>query len=202
LAATLGDAVQIREWQNYKLPTDEISIDNAILVTKAKRWPLMIDPQNQANTWIRKMEQKNGLEITTMSDVNLLRSIENCIRVGKPLLIEDVHEHIEPALEPVLQRATFKQGARTLIRLGDSDVDYDANFRFYMTSKMPNPHYLPEVCIKVTVINFTVVMSGLQDQLLGQVVAAEAPELEERKVKLLLRMAEDKKQLQDIESKI
>jgi hypothetical protein len=39
--------------------------------------------------------------------------------------------------------------------------------RFYMTSKMANPHYLPEVCIKVTVINFTVTISGLEDQLLG-----------------------------------
>ena len=38
--------------------------------------------------------------------------------------------------------------------------------RFYMTTKMANPHYLPEVCIKVTIINFTVVQSGLEDQLL------------------------------------
>ena len=59
-----------------------------------------------------------------------------------------------------------KQGGRLLIRLGDSDIDYDRNFRFYMTSKMANPHYLPEVCIKVTIINFTVTLSGLEDQLL------------------------------------
>ena len=35
-----------------------------------------------------------------------------------------------------------------------------------MTSKLTNPHYLPEVCIKVTIINFTVTKSGLEDQLL------------------------------------
>lgn len=38
--------------------------------------------------------------------------------------------------------------------------------RFYMTTKLANPHYLPEVCIKVTIINFTVTKSGLEDQLL------------------------------------
>ena len=42
------------------------------------------------------------------------------------------------------------------IRLGDANIDYDDNFRFFMTTKMPNPHYLPETCIKVTLINFTV----------------------------------------------
>lgn len=84
------------------------------------------------------------------------------------MLLEDLGEQIEPALEPVLQKAIFKQGSRTLIRLGDSDVDYDNNFRLYMTSKLPNPHYLPEVCIKVTMINFTVTMLGLEQQLLGK----------------------------------
>ena len=40
-------------------------------------------------------------------------------------------------------------------------------FKLFMTSKMPNPHYLPEVAIKTTIINFTVTMEGLEDQLLG-----------------------------------
>lgn len=61
----------------------------------------------------------------------------------------------------------FKQSGRLLIRLGDSDVDYDPNFRFYLTTKLANPHYLPEVCIQVTIVNFTVTPSGLEDQLLA-----------------------------------
>ena len=58
------------------------------------------------------------------------------------------------------------QGGRLLIRLGDSDVEYNKAFKFYMTTKLANPHYLPEVCIKVTIINFTVTKTGLEDQLL------------------------------------
>lgn len=54
-------------------------------------------------------------------------------------------ETLDPALEPVLLKQTFVDGGRTMIRLGDSDIDYDKNFRFYMTTKMANPHYLPEV---------------------------------------------------------
>lgn len=51
-------------------------------------------------------------------------------------------------------------------------MDYADSFKMYLTTKMPNPHYLPEVCIKVNIINFTVTMEGLEDQLLGQVSAS------------------------------
>ena len=121
------------------------------------------------------MEEKNSVMISTMRNSNLLRVLENCIRLGKPLLLEDLSEQMEPALEPVLQKAVFKIGSRVLIRLGDTDVDYDSNFKLYMTTKLPNPHYLPEVCIKVTIINFTVTMKGLESQLLGDVVRMERP---------------------------
>ena len=81
-------------------------------------------------------------------------------------------------------------------------MDYDPNFKFYITTKMSNPHYLPEVCIKVTIINFTVTMKGLEDQLLGEVVRKERPDLEEAKDRLVVSIANDKKQLKDLEDKI
>jgi dynein heavy chain len=52
---TLGDPVHIRNWSLSGLPTDPVSVDNAILAAKSSRWPLMIDPEGQANKWIKKM---------------------------------------------------------------------------------------------------------------------------------------------------
>ena len=199
---TMGDPVSVRTWNIAGLPTDSVSTDNAILVTRGKRWPLMIDPQEQAKKWIKNMESKAGIEVTRLTHPNMLRTLESCIRIGHPLLMEDIGEYLDPALEPVLQKAIFKLNGRTLIHLGDSDIDYDANFKLYLTTKMTNPHYLPEVCIKVTIINFTVTIAGLEDQLLGDVVKKEKPEIEKRKVTLLLSIAADKKQLSDIEEKI
>ena len=83
-------------------------------------------------------------------------------------------------------RPDDRQGNRTLIRIGDSDVDYADAFKMYLTTKMPNPHYLPEVCIKVNIINFTVTMDGLEDQLLGQVTTT-AGVRKERDLALLYR---------------
>eukprot|EP00873_Tetraselmis_striata_P045243 jgi/Tetstr1/465507/TSEL_010176.t1 len=202
LRATLASPVEVREWNIWGLPTDDVSVDNGILVTRGKRWPLMIDPQGQANAWVKAMEAKSGLRVIKLTDGQYLRTLENSIRIGNPVLVEDIGEALDPALEPVLLKQTFQSGGRTLIRLGDTDVDYDPNFKFYATTKLSNPHYLPEICIKVTIINFTVTMKGLEDQLLGDVVRKERPDLEEQKDRLVVSISNDKKQLNDLEDKI
>ena len=48
-------------WQLAGLPVDGFSIDNAIITSRSRRWPLMIDPQGQANKWIKNMEKDNKL---------------------------------------------------------------------------------------------------------------------------------------------
>ena len=65
--------------------------------------------------------------------------------------------------------------------------------RFYITTKLRNPHYLPETAVKVTLLNFMITTEGLEDQLLGIVVARERPELEEEKNALILQSAENKR---------
>jgi len=65
---TLGHPFLIRQWNSEGLPRDEFSTENAILVTKGRRWPLMIDPQEQANRWIRNKERENALKIIKLSD--------------------------------------------------------------------------------------------------------------------------------------
>ncbi|MCJ8749245.1 hypothetical protein PDJAM_G00174240 [Pangasius djambal] len=202
LIGILGDPYEIRQWNAEGLPRDNVSTENGILVTRGRRWPLMIDPQDQANRWIRTREAKNSLKVIKLTDAGFLRTLENAIRLGMPVLLEELKETLDPALEPVLLKQTFVAGGRTLIRLGDSDIDYDKNFRFYMTTKMANPHYLPEVCIKVTIINFTVTKSGLEDQLLSDVVRLERPELEEQRNELIVRINADRNQLKAIEDRI
>ncbi|XP_023277881.1 dynein heavy chain 6, axonemal [Seriola lalandi dorsalis] len=198
----LGEPFVIRQWNTEGLPRDTVSTENGILVTGGRRWPLMIDPQDQANRWIRSKEAMHGLKVIKLTDPSFLRTLENAIRMGMPVLLEELKETLDPALEPILLKQTFVSGGRTLIRLGDSDIDYDKNFRLYMTTKMANPHYLPEVCIKVTIINFTVTKSGLEDQLLSDVVRLESPHLEEQRNELIVRINADRNQLKDIEDRI
>lgn len=198
----LGNPVTIKQWQTFGLPTDDTSIQSAIIAKKAERWPLMIDPQNQAKTWIKNMEKAHSLHIVKLDDPNLLRVLEVGIRNGQPVLIEDIGEDLDPSIDPILNKATYKSGGRTLIHLGDSDIDYDENFRFYISTKLSNPHYLPEISIKVTLINFTVTKIGLCDQLLGDVVKKERPEIDAKRSELVVQMAADAQELKNIENTI
>jgi dynein heavy chain len=65
--------------------------------------------------------------------------------------------------------------------------------RFYITTKLRNPHYLPEIVVKVTLLNFMITPIGLDDQLLGIVVAKERPDLEAEKNQLIITGAANKK---------
>ena len=81
-------------------------------------------------------------------------------------------------------------------------IEYSTDFRFYITTRLRNPHYLPEISVKVTLLNFMITPQGLQDQLLGIVAAKEKPELEEKKNQLIVESAANKKKLKEIEDEI
>jgi dynein heavy chain, axonemal len=202
LAEVLGSPVKIREWMIAGLPGDSFSVDNGIVVSNSRRWPLCIDPQGQANKWFRNMERKNRMKTIKLTDSDFVRTLENSIQFGVPVLLENVLQELDPTLEPLLLKQTFKQGGVICIRLGDATIEYSKDFRFYITSKLPNPHYLPETAVKVTLLNFMITLDGLQDQLLGIVVAEERPDLEEEKNALILQGAENKRKLNETEDKI
>ncbi|RLN73379.1 hypothetical protein BBJ28_00011412 [Nothophytophthora sp. Chile5] len=211
LAEAYGDVGELDKWQLLGLPSDNFSADNAICVMKGRqRWPLLIDPQQQASRWIKRLEARRHLEIVKSDDKALLKTVEECLMDGKPLLIEDVIEVLDASLESVLELKTspnellaLKRARKTRVRLGDRHVEADMqHFRLYLTTKLANPNFEPDVFIRVNVINFTVTSDGLEEQLLSDVVQKERMEVEERKRTLLVSINQDQKLLQEIEIKI
>jgi dynein heavy chain len=101
--------------------------------------------QGQANKWIKTMFKETGLDVIKLSDKDFLRTLENGVRFGRAVLLENILETLEPALEPLLLKQTFKQGGSEVIKIGDNIIPYHPDFRFYMTTKLRNPHYPPEV---------------------------------------------------------
>ncbi|XP_045510942.1 dynein axonemal heavy chain 7 [Colias croceus] len=202
LIKVLGEPVTIQQWNIDGLPSDDFSVESAIIIMNARRWPLMIDPQGQANRWIKNMEKPNNLCVVRMTQADLGRVLENAVQFGQPVLLENVLEELDPMLEPLLQQQTFRQGGALCIKIGDTIVEYSKEFKLYISTKLANPHYLPEVGVRVTLVNFMLAKDGLQAQLLARVVARERPDLQQAKADLTTQGAEHRRLLQEIEKKI
>lgn len=91
---------------------------------------------------------------------------------------------------------------RTFLVLGDKEIDVDANFRMYLTTKLANPNFDPAAYAKSAVINYTVTISGLEDQLLSVVVRCERPDLEEQRESLITETSTNKRLLQTLEDSL
>ena len=100
LSEVLGDPLKIC-FQNFLhgLPTEKVAIDNSVIIRNSTRWPLMIDPEGQANKWVKNMEKENDLKVIKLTDKNYLRTLENAIQIGTPVLLEDVGEKLNGAIQ-------------------------------------------------------------------------------------------------------
>jgi dynein heavy chain len=189
----------IAGWQNENLPADRVSTENAAILTSAKRWPLIIDPQEQGIKWI-KTREGDGLVVVRLGQKGYLDKIERAISDGQCLFIENIFEEVDAVLGDVIGRNTIKKGRAIMI--GDKEVEYNSKFRLILHTKMGNPHYKPEMQAQCTLINFTVTQSGLEDQLLADVVGSERADLQELKAKLTKEQNEFMITLKELEDNL
>jgi len=192
----LGNKMEIENWKMKKLPNDSFSVDNALVIYKSSRWPLLIDPQGQAVDWITETynikdkdydySRKKGQQVElpfhvirpTMSPEEIQKKTVLCLRNGYTLLYENVGETLLSILAPVYKKEYTKENSLTYVNLGKNKTEVDPNFKLFIATKLPKPHYLPEICVALTLVNFTVTEDGMEDQMLNFVVEKEDPNTE------------------------
>lgn len=105
-------------------------------------------------------------------------------------------------IEPLLGKAIEKKGNIWTIKLGDEQIEYSKEFKFFITTKLSKPHYSPEVCVKVTMLNFMVTEEGLTDQMLNIVVNHEDPNSMRKFNDAIVKRAANNRKKAELEDKI
>lgn len=101
------------------------------------------------------------------------------------MLLEGAAVDLPHVLSPLLEKRLNKSAGSLTLEFGDSVLDYSEDFRFYITTKLPNPHFMPEITTKVTVVNFVITTTGLRNQLLDLIIQRENSQLDEEQRHLI-----------------
>ena len=186
------------EWIANGLPDDALSAENGIILSRFQRYPLVIDPSGQASEYLLRQNVSRNIKTTSFLNAAFMKQLESALRFGTALLVQDV-ENIDPVLNPILNREFQKTGGRTLVRLGDQEIDFSPSFLMYMTTRDPFFEFSPDVSSRVTFVNFTVTPMSLESQCLGRVLKAERPDVDKQRSDLLKLQGEYQARLRDLE---
>uniref|UniRef100_A0A8C7FEC4 Cytoplasmic dynein 1 heavy chain 1 n=1 Tax=Oncorhynchus kisutch TaxID=8019 RepID=A0A8C7FEC4_ONCKI len=197
----LSNADERLRWQANSLPADDLCTENAIMLKRFNRYPLIIDPSGQATEFIMNEYKDRKITRTSFLDDAFRKNLESALRFGNPLLVQDV-ESYDPILNPVLNREVRRTGGRVLITLGDQDIDLSPSFVIFLSTRDPTVEFPPDLCSRVTFVNFTVTRSSLQSQCLNEVLKAERPDVDEKRSDLLKLQGEFQVRLRQLEKSL
>ena len=197
----LSNADERMGWQQHGLPVDDLCTENAIILRRFNRYPLIIDPSERATDFLRNENTERRLTITSFLDDSFIKQLESALRFGNPLLIQDA-EHLDPVLNHVLNKEYQKTGGRVLIRLGKQEIDFSPAFRLYLSTRDPSAVFAPDVCSRTTFVNFTVTSSSLETQSLNDVLKSERPDVEQRRMNLIKMQGEFTTHLRGLEKRL
>ncbi|KAK9309475.1 hypothetical protein QLX08_000945 [Tetragonisca angustula] len=195
----LGEENDINYWYFSGLSKNSFLVENAIIMSNSKLWSLFIDSQNQANSWIKKIEKKNNLKIIKLTDPDYLSIIQYNVQNGIPTLIENIGEELKISLDPFLLKKIYNDGKTSYLDIDHDVIKYSSDFRLYITTQMLKPQFSYEVFSKLIIINFSIPNEALQDKLLDFIIYKEKPELQEKFEILLIEDASNKKILKQQE---
>ena len=198
---SLSKAADRLLWQSQGLLGDQLSLENGVILDNCVRFPLVIDPSGQAIDFLMKKYFDQKIQRTSFLDKAFMKTLSGAVRFGTTLLVENV-ESLDPVLNPVLNKEIQRTGGRSIVKIGTEDVDYSPKFSIILSTKNPAVQLTPDLCSRVTIVNFTVTPASLQSQSLSCIVKAEKPELETQRSVLLKLQGEQNVKLRELEDQM
>ncbi|KAK4049755.1 dynein heavy chain [Microbotryomycetes sp. JL221] len=201
LVEFLSSAEERLQWNSHALPADNLCLENAIVLKRFDRYPLVIDPSGQATKFLVNEYKDRKISVTSFLDEAYIKNLESALRFGTPILIQDV-EHLDPILNAVLNKELRRAGGRVLIRLGNQDIDFSPAFTMFLSTRDPSIEIPTDLNSRVTVVNFSVTRASLQSQSLNKVLQVERPDVDKKRSDLLRLQGEFRARLHFLEKSL
>ena len=192
---------ELLKWKAEGLPSDDLSLQNGLIIENSVQIPLIIDPNAQATTYLKTHMAGQSLEVVVQQEQRFVTTLELAVRFGKTLIVQEV-EGVAPILYPLLRKDLNRQGPRWVVNVGEKVIDYNESFKLYLVTRDPAPDIASDARALVNEVNFTITRSGLEGQLLGITLNHEKPELEKEKSRILAEEDQLKIQLAGLEKSL
>jgi len=171
------------------------------MLQRFNRYPLVIDPSGQATEFILNEYRDKKIMKSSFLDDSFRKNLESALRFGNPILVQDC-ENYDAILNPVLNRELRRTGGRVLITIGDTDIDFSPSFNIFLSTRDPSVDFPPDLCSRVTFVNFTVTRSSLQSQCANRVLKSERPDVDKKRSDLLKLQGEFAVRLRHLEKSL
>ncbi|KAL8431229.1 hypothetical protein ACSSS7_005428 [Eimeria intestinalis] len=215
LQDALSTPEQVQQWLMQGLPNDELSIENATIILKTQCCPMLVDPHQQAVQWLAQTFP--DMKALRAEEPNLLRSLQLMVQCGAVVVLECFSEYVDPSLNPLLELRRPNQSQRAFtgldaaeaaeggepalerapssVAFGNRVVEINPSFRLLLKTPLNAPHFPPEVCARLTLVDFSVACKGLEQRLLRLALQAAAPTIHATCLRLVREGAETRAQL-------
>ncbi|CDK26410.1 unnamed protein product [Kuraishia capsulata CBS 1993] len=202
LSKSLASSSEILSWRKDGLQDEELFVENTIIMKTLKdRFNFLVDPSGSMIAFLSEYVKPKKLIVTSFLNRSFTKQLENSMRFGSALLITD-GEYYDPIINRIISREFFNRGTRTMVKVGEADVDISAEFQLYIhtrDSTYPVPAF---VASRTNFVNFSFSFASMESQALNMILSAERPDIENQKEESVRVQGEYKVRLQSLEDKL
>ena len=204
ITSVMSDPAQLREWRLLGLPDEPFSFQSAVALNVAALPVYLVDPQGQGVTFLRARYGDRLQELRVCSR-DMLPVIAECVSEGRPILVPDSEEDMDPVLYPLLRSEYI--GARACgiergIQIGGAVIAVHPDFKLFVATTYNRVVLTPNLVSMMNVVNFSITSIGLKEQVLSLVFSVERPDLEQKKNSLVVKNQRNRVELSNLEDEI
>lgn len=185
------------QWQKLGLPNDDQFISNTAILTSTftNCFPFVIDPSGQFIDFLPKLIAPKQLVISSFLDPEFNKKLENCIKFGGSILIQD-GEYYDPIINRLISGDVSLVGAgRMIVKLGDKEIDMSPDFKLYILTKDSTIELSPFISSRMKILNYTFTKSTIINESLNITLNVRDSEIESKRLELVKRTIDCKSQL-------